>query len=72
MEGEQMRDEYDFSNGRPNPYLEKMKQQVTIRLEARTVAYFKEQAAVTGIPYQQLINFYLSDCASNGKKIAIV
>ncbi|MDR0853415.1 MAG: BrnA antitoxin family protein [Clostridiales Family XIII bacterium] len=67
-----MRDEYDFSNGRPNPYLEKMKQQVTIRLEARTVAYFKEQAAVTGIPYQQLINFYLSDCASNGKKIAIV
>jgi predicted DNA binding CopG/RHH family protein len=66
-----MRDEYDFSNGRPNPYPGKMKQQITIRIDIRTLNYFKEQAEKTGIPYQQLINFYLGDCAKNKKELSI-
>jgi predicted DNA binding CopG/RHH family protein len=66
-----MRDEYDFSKGRPNPYPNKMKQQITIRIDVQTLNYFKEQAEQTGIPYQQLINFYLSDCAKNKKELRI-
>jgi predicted DNA binding CopG/RHH family protein len=66
-----MRDEYDFSNGKPNPYYNKMKQQITIRIDVRTLDYFKTQAEKTGIPYQQLINFYLSDCAKNEKELRI-
>ena len=60
-----MRDHYDFSKmkGRKNPYVKMLKQSVTIRLDKDTVAYFKAMAARKGIPYQQLINLYLRDCA---------
>ncbi len=63
-----MRDEYDFSESVPNPYLKKLKKQVTIRLEEETVAYFKGLAAEVGIPYQSLINLYLQDCVRTGRK----
>ena len=63
-----MRDEYDFSNARPNPYIKKLKQQITINLDADTVDYFKAQAASIGIPYQTLINLYLADCAAEKKR----
>ena len=66
---EEMRAEYDFSAARPNPYAKRMKKQITIRLDANTIDYFKEQAAETGIPYQSLINLYLSDCAENQKTL---
>jgi predicted DNA binding CopG/RHH family protein len=66
-----MRKEYDFTNGTPNPYLEKMKKQITIRLDIQTIDYFKTQSQKTGIPYQQLINFYLRDCANNNKELII-
>ena len=64
-----MRDEYDFSNARKNPYAKKLKQQVTIKLDTDVVDYFKAQAIAFGIPYQTLINLYLSDCAANQKKL---
>jgi len=32
------------------------------------IAYFKELAAETGIPYPNLINLYLRECAHAGKK----
>jgi predicted DNA binding CopG/RHH family protein len=47
-----MRREYDFSKARRNPYASRLKQSVTIRLDAVAVAYFKELAAETGIAYQ--------------------
>ncbi len=59
-----MRDEYDFSNAKKNPYVKKEKQQVTINLDSEVIVYFKETAAKSGIPYQTLINLYLSDCAA--------
>lgn len=65
-----MRDEYDFSNARKNPYAKRLRKQITINLDAEVVDYFKAQAAVSGIPYQKLINFYLSDCAANKKQIS--
>jgi uncharacterized protein (DUF4415 family) len=65
-----MRKEYDFSKmkGRRNPYAAKLKKQVTIRLGIDVIAYFKELAKETGIPYQNLINLYLRDCVVSGKK----
>lgn len=66
-----MRKEYDFTNARPNPYAKRLKKSVTIRLDEPTIAYFKDLAAETGIPYQTLINLYLRDCAAQQKKPAV-
>lgn len=64
-----MRKEYDFSKARPNPYAARLKKSVTIRLDEPTIAYFKGLADETAIPYQTLINLYLRDCASTGRKL---
>ena len=66
-----MRDEYDIKklNPRPNSYADKLKKQITIRLNASTIEYFKRQAEETGISYQNLINMYLTDCAVHEKKL---
>ena len=66
-----MRREYDFSKARKNPYASRLKQSVTIRLDAAAVDYFKGLAAETGIPYQTLINLYLRDCAATGRRLAL-
>ena len=58
-----MRKEYDFSGSRKNPYTNQLKRQVIIRLDVASVAYFKELAAELGMPYQNLINLFLRDCA---------
>lgn len=66
-----MRAEYDFSKmkGQRNPYRGQLKQPITIRLDKSTVAYFKGLADEIGIPYQNLINLYLRDCALNQKQL---
>jgi len=66
-----MRKEYDFSKAKKNPYAARLKQQVTIRLDQTTVAYFKELAKEIGVPYQTLINLYLRDCAATRKKLSL-
>jgi uncharacterized protein (DUF4415 family) len=66
-----MRKHYDFSKARRNPYARRLKQQVTIRLDQDTVGYFRQLAEETGIRYQTLINLYLRDCASSGKRLSI-
>ncbi|MCL2788881.1 MAG: BrnA antitoxin family protein [Micrococcales bacterium] len=66
-----MRDEYDFGQARANPYSHRLKKQVTIRLDVRTIDYFKAQATRTGMPYQSLINLYLADCASNERQLTL-
>jgi uncharacterized protein (DUF4415 family) len=66
-----MRKQYDFSKARRNPYAARLKQPVTIRLDATAVAYFKSLADESGIPYQTLINLYLRDCALQGRKLAL-
>lgn len=55
--------------GRKNPYTKYLKQPVTMRLDCETVDYFKKMAEETGIPYQNLINLYLRDCALNERKL---
>ena len=58
-----MREEYDFSNSIQNPYAKKVKKQISIKIESDTITYFKELAVKVGIPYQNLMNSYLTDCA---------
>ena len=66
-----MRDRYDFSKmkGKKNPYVKYLKQPITIRLDKDVVAYFKAMSTKTGIPYQNLINLYLRDCAEKGREL---
>ncbi|MCQ2398676.1 MAG: BrnA antitoxin family protein [Sphaerochaetaceae bacterium] len=60
-----MKESYDFSNSVKNPYTSKLKKQITIRVDAETVEYFKKQALQTGITYQNLMNLYLRDCVEH-------
>lgn len=68
-----MREEYEISklNPRSNPYAKSLKRQVTINLNYEVVDYFKNQSVTTGVPYQTLINLYLTDCVKHNKKIDI-
>ena len=63
-----MRKTYDFSNATRNPYAKQLKKQITIRLDIQTIDYFKNLAGELGVPYQTLINLYLQDCATTGKR----
>ena len=42
---------------------------VTIRLDNRVIDYFKAMSKKSGIPYQTLINLYLTDCANNKREL---
>ena len=68
-----MRAHYDFAKmkGQKNPYVGRLKQRVTIRLDKASIAYFKNMADELGMPYQSLINLYLRDCAASGRKLKI-
>lgn len=66
-----MRKEYDFSKSKKNPYSRMLKKQITIRMEAETIAYFKKLAEESGIPYQNLINMYLRECVYDHKELAL-
>ena len=61
-----MREEYNFTNTRKNPFAKKKKQ-----IDASTIEYFKALAVQKGINYQVLINFYLADCAENRKDLEL-
>jgi predicted DNA binding CopG/RHH family protein len=63
-----MKKEYDFSDSIKNPYTKKLKKQISIRIEKETVEYFKKLAAEIDIPYQNLMNMYLRECAQNNFK----
>lgn len=64
-----MRDEYDFSDSRPNPFVARERKAVTLRLDTQALDYFRREAERTGIPYQNLINTYLIQCAQEQKHL---
>ena len=66
-----MKEEYDFSNARNNPYAKKLKKQITINIDVDTIDYFKTQSETSGSPYQTLINLYLADCAAEQKQLKL-
>ena len=60
-----MRDEYDFSNAKRNPYAKKTK--ITINIDENTIDYFKVQAENSGIPYRHLL-IYIYQIVSHKKE----
>ena len=66
-----MRDNYDFSNGIRNPYTDRLKKQITIRLDDQVIDYFKRMADETGMPYQNIINYYLLDCVKEKRRLEL-
>ena len=66
-----MKKQYDFSKAQRNRYAKRLKKQVTIRIDERTIRYFKSLAEETGVPYQTLINLYLRDCAASRRRLAM-
>jgi len=46
-----------------------LKKQISIRLDADAITYFKAVSEEVGIPYQSLINLYLRDCAAANRKL---
>ena len=65
-------DEYNFEKSTKTPYTKHLKQPITIRLEPETINYFKELAQDSGIPYQTLINLFLTQCAKEHKKPEVI
>jgi predicted DNA binding CopG/RHH family protein len=66
-----MRTHYDFPKmkSRKNPFAKRLKKQITIRIGNDTLGYFREMSDKTGVPYQNLIDAYLADCAASHRKL---
>ena len=72
-ESDEMRGEYDIKNLNPrkNPYSNRLKRTITINVNTETIDYFKKKSVQSGIPYQTLINLYLTDCAEKKRELQI-
>lgn len=68
-----MRKEYEIKklNPRKNPYSNRLKKPITININEDTIKFFKAKSEQSGIPYQTLINLYLTDCAENNRELKI-
>ena len=69
----EMEKEYDLAamKSRPNPYVERLKKQVTLRVGDDVIDYFQGIARETGIPYETLIDLYLRDCVASHRKLEL-
>ncbi|MCI6843527.1 MAG: hypothetical protein MR874_02040 [Coriobacteriaceae bacterium] len=72
IETEEMPAEVDFSASIPNPYTGRVRRRVTINIDGENIDYFKAESVRTGVPYQTLINMYLTQCREQGKRLAFV
>jgi len=68
-----MEPEYDLSKmkRRPNPFAKQLKKQVTLSVGIDVIEYFEMMAQEKGISYQELINLYLQDCVTSGRKLSV-
>lgn len=59
-----MRKEYNLKKLklRKNPYINKLKKSITIRLDIDVLQYFKKLSKKTQTPYQTLLNEFLRSC----------
>ena len=64
-----MKSEYDFSKAIKNPYSKRIRKQITININESAITYFKNLSEESGVPYQTLINMYLTDCAENKRRL---
>ena len=63
-----MKDEYDFSRTRRNPYAVQLKQAVIIPLDADSAACFQTLAEGLHTTTEALIHQYLQDCVKQQRK----
>ena len=63
-----MKDHYDFSKAVRNPHARRLKTQLTIRIDADTVAYFRDLGGELSLPYQTLMNMFLQECAASRRR----
>ncbi len=66
-----MLDNYDFSNAIKNPFAKELNEKKTITLDDDVINYFTEMSSEKKIPYQTLINLYLSDCIKNHRQLSM-
>jgi len=66
-----MEKEYDLTamKSRPNPYVKRLKKQVTLHVSDNVIEYFEKIARETGIPYDVLIDLYLRDCVASHRRL---
>ncbi len=50
------------------PWYDRTKKPVTINMDTNVISYFKNLSKETGVPYQTLINLYLSQCVNERKR----
>lgn len=63
-----MLDHYDFSNAVKNPFAEVLNENRTVVLDDDVMDYFLALSDEEKIPFQTLINLYLTDCMKNHRK----
>ncbi len=65
-----MRKEYDLKKMKlkANPYINKLKKSVTIRLDSDVIEYFKKLSEQLNMPYQTLVNDFLRTCKEQKMK----
>lgn len=56
-----MKEEYDFTKAKKNPYNKLLKKQITISISEEVLEYFKQLSKEISVPYKTLINSYLLD-----------
>lgn len=67
-----MLDHYDFSNAVKNPFADVLNENRTVTLDDDDVMdYFLALSDKEKIPYQTLINLYLTDCIKNHRKLTM-
>ena len=66
-----VRRHYDFSNAKKNPYANRLKKQLTLKLDRETIDYFQKMASDLSLPCQTLINMYLRECAVSKKRLRL-
>lgn len=67
-----MLDHYDFSNAVKNPFAEVLNENRTVALDDDVMDYFLALSDEEKIPYQTLINLYLTDCMKNHRKLTML
>jgi len=45
---QKMRKEYDFTDSKPNPYIKKIRKQISIRIDIDTINFFKNKRKKQG------------------------
>lgn len=71
LESDTMLEHYDFSKAIKNPFAKVLNENRTVTLDDDVIDYFLALSDEEKIPYQTLINLYLTDCIKNHRRLTI-